>query len=75
MVAWLVCPECGVGKGEDHKHGCLRRSSPPIMDYSRLPRRDGRPFREYGIKREPLKPVTEAEPYTGRATSVVKPRD
>lgn len=22
--AWVVCPDCGVGKGSDHKNGCPR---------------------------------------------------
>ena len=72
MAAWLQCPECGCGKGEDHKRGCLRRQSPPIMDYSRWPRRDGRTFREYGGKQPAMAPLTE--PVVKRATSV-KPHD
>jgi hypothetical protein len=70
MTAWLVCPECGCGKGEDHKRGCLRRHAPPIMDYSKLPRAPGK---MRGPTPRPLLPVTEAEPYKHRATSVVKP--
>jgi hypothetical protein len=79
MATWLQCPECGRGKGEDHKSGCLRRHAPPIMDYTRPRKVEGKSYRDYGIKREPLKPVTGGEAYPEmpdflkRATSVVKP--
>ena len=70
MTPWLVCPECGCAPGEDHKRGCLRRSSPPVMDYSRRPNnRSTETMR--GPKPAPLQPLTEPEPR--RATPVVKP--
>lgn len=69
---WTICPECGCARGEDHKRGCLRRKAPWIADYSRLPNNRG-VERMRAPAPEPLKPVTEGEPYTHRATSVVKP--
>jgi hypothetical protein len=67
---WTVCPECGCGKGEDHKRGCLRRKAGMIMDYSRVPRNRGAE-RMRAPAPAPMQPLTEPE--TRRATSVVKP--
>ena len=34
MVTWEKCPECGRGRGEDHKIRCHHRLHPPVPDYS-----------------------------------------
>ena len=33
-MTWETCPECGVGRGADHKLSCSRRHPPVPADHS-----------------------------------------
>lgn len=37
MTTWTTCPECGCGRGEDHKRSCGRRVRPVAPNYHTRP--------------------------------------
>jgi len=32
---WEICPDCGCGRGVDHRKDCPRRMAPRTPDYSK----------------------------------------
>lgn len=34
---WVTCPECGVGRGADHKRDCSHRKRPRVPNYHTRP--------------------------------------